>query len=91
MMGTGMLRILLAMLAPFVVYFAWRLLVTRGRGALEKTPWFLLTVASLLMAIGGFAAIALMPERIGQGEWVPPQLEDGRIVPGHVAPAPAAE
>jgi hypothetical protein len=86
MIGT-MLRILLPMLAPFVAFFAWRLLVTRGRGLLDNTPWFLLTIASLLMAIGGFATLALLPGAVGQGEWVPPRLEDGRIVPGHVAPA----
>ncbi len=89
-MLSGALRILVPMLAPFAAYFAWRLLVTRGRGLLEDTPWFLLTVASLILAVGGFATLALLPESVGQGQWVPARVEDGRILPGYTAPAPTS-
>lgn len=89
-MLSGALRILVPMLAPFAAYFAWRLLVTRGRGLLQDTPWFVLTVASLILAVGGFATLALLPESTGQGHWVPPRVEDGRIVPGYTMPGPAA-
>lgn len=89
MIGTGMLRIVLPMLLPFVAFFAWRLLVTRGRNWLASTPWFMLCVLSLLLAIGGFASMALIPTEIGSGRWIPPRVEDGRVVPGYVAPDPA--
>ena len=74
---------LLAFLAPFVVYFAWRLLVTRGARFLDDTPWFVLTVLGLLSVCAGFFLLLVLEPGVRPGAtYVPPHLEDGRLVPG---------
>ena len=41
-------EVVLPFLAPFAAYAAYRLLVTRGEGFLQRTPWFLLSIAGLV-------------------------------------------
>lgn len=90
-----MLRILIEVIlpfaAPFILYLAWRLLVTRGRGLLARTPWYLLTVCGLVLACLSLASLALLGEGDPRGVYVPPHLENGRIVPGTVRPREAGD
>jgi hypothetical protein len=74
---------ILAFLLPFALYFVWRLLVTRGRHLLEDTPWFVLTVAGLVMVCASFVLFVLLEPGAPPGAvYVPPHLEGGRLVPG---------
>ncbi len=88
-----MLRVLLQAVvpfaAPFLVYFVWRLLVTRERAFLDRTPWYALTLAGIVLAAASVASLAFVtgasPERI----YVPPHMQDGLVVPGRFEPAPS--
>jgi hypothetical protein len=81
-----LIEVVLPFLAPFLAFLAWRLLVTRGRGLLERTPWYLLTVSGLVLACLSLALLAFLGEGDPDGVYVPPHVEDGRIVPGMVRP-----
>ena len=85
-MARFLLQVVLPFLAPFAVYGAYRLLVTRGRAFLDRTPWFALTVAGLVLACLGIASMAFIGGAAPGGSYVPSRIEDGRIVPGEVKP-----
>ena len=76
------LTILLPLLAPTAIYFLW--LYTIGRVG-ERTPWTWLIVGGLVAA-----AVALVIVGVGSGSrsgtYVPPHVEDGRLVPGQIVP-----
>ena len=80
------LQAVLPFLAPFLLFIAYRLLVTRGRGFLGHTPWFVLTVVGLVLACASLASLAFLGGDAPGGTYVPPRIEDGRIVPGEVKP-----
>jgi hypothetical protein len=80
------LQAVLAFLAPFVLFAAYRLLVIRGRGFLGRTPWYLLTVAGLVLACASLASLAFLGGSQPGGEYLPSRIEDGRVVPGEVVP-----
>jgi hypothetical protein len=87
-----MLRILLEIvvpfLAPFFAYFLWRFLTGPGRGILDRCPWYALTVAGLLLVAASLASLALLPGESPDTTYVPPHMEDGRLVPGRFVPRP---
>lgn len=73
----------LAFLLPFALYALWRLLVTRGAQLLASTPWFLLTVAGLVLVCASFVLLLLLePGEPPGSSYTPPHLQDGRLVPG---------
>ena len=68
-------------LAPLAGYLAWRR--TLARGAPPSWPALAATLAGLLLFGAGLAWFGVS-ERLPPGaRYVPPQLIDGRIVPGH--------
>lgn len=74
---------LLAFFLPFAIFAAWRLLVTRAGRLLENTPWFLLVVSGLVLVCASFVLFVLLePGAPPDATYVPPHLEDGRLVPG---------
>jgi hypothetical protein len=79
----------LPFLLPFVGYAAY-IIVARslGRSASWRTaPWLWLTTAGLVLVIAVLLVTWALDPREGiEGEYVPPRLEDGKIVPGHVVP-----
>lgn len=83
-----MLRIalfyLLPFLLPFIGYFLYRFLVTRGQPLLQSTPWFILSVIGLLLVIASLFSLAFIGDGAPDGVYVPPHMEDGRLVPGRV-------
>jgi len=85
-----MLRIvlfyLLPFLLPFIGYFTYRFLMTRGRPLLQQTPWYVLSVIGLVLVVASLVTLALTGGWQREGDYVPPHLEDGRIVPGMVRP-----
>ncbi len=94
-MSRTLLQILIPLLLPLALYFAWAT-VTRGiaqaRGGANpapapsfmsgRLPWLL--AAGLVLVIVGFIGWALTQETLPEGEYVPPRFVDGEIVPGHV-------
>jgi hypothetical protein len=86
-----MLRILLEVVlpfaAPFLVFVAWRLLVTRGRRLLEHIPWFALTTLGLVLVVASLASLAFLTGENPQQAYIPPHLEHGVVVPGRFVPA----
>jgi hypothetical protein len=88
-----MLRILLEVLvpfvAPFLVFFVWRLLVTRERAFLERTPWYILTLAGFVLAAASVVSLAFLTGSPPDEVYLPPHMEDGKVVPGRFVPAPS--
>jgi hypothetical protein len=81
------LQVALPFVAPFAVYFVWRLLVVRRPDFLERTPWYLLTLAGVALAAASLVSLAFLTGSPPEGVYVPPHMKDGEIVPGRFAPA----
>lgn len=85
-MARVLLEVVLPFLAPFLVFFLYMLLVTRGRHFLERTPWFVLVACGLVLACLSLGSLAFLDGHPPGGEYVPPHVEDGRIVPAETRP-----
>lgn len=74
---------LVLFLAPFALFAVY--LALRRRNPFTRAPWeghvSWLVIAGLLLAIGFFVITGLMAER-EMGAFIPPHLENGRLVPG---------
>lgn len=75
---------LLLFATPFLVYFVYRLLASRGDGLIQDTPWYALTMTGGVLSVVALIALGFHDEDANQGTYVPPHMEDGRIVPGEV-------
>ncbi|HEX2113636.1 MAG TPA: DUF6111 family protein [Alphaproteobacteria bacterium] len=94
-----MLRVLLEYIVPIVLpsllYLAWiayenRRIARGGEGVLrrwQEGPWAWLFAAGVVLAVAGTLMLSLLRGYGIEGQYVPPRVEDGRIVPGHVEPA----
>jgi len=86
------LTIVLPLLLPMALYIVWALATNRIRPAGSAASWLHLPWAWLLLAGVALAAAVLFYYVQfgvhGQGQYVPPHLQNGRIVPGHVVPEP---
>lgn len=79
-------------LIPLIAYAIWMASVRgRARKAGEPLPhffrdgpWFWALVASFALAMAMFLFFGLSHESV-KGDYVPPHMEDGRIVPGRIA------
>ena len=80
------LQVVLPFLAPFLAYGAYRVLVTRGRGILDRTTVYVLTVCGLVLACAGLVSLAFVGGAPPSGKYIPPHIEGGRVVPGQVVP-----
>lgn len=72
--------------APFVLYALF--LMFRARHPLLVEHWSRgavswLTLAGLLLAIGGFLAIGFL-SGAEEGVYVPAHIDHGRVIPGHI-------
>lgn len=68
-------------LAPFAVYLAWRRSAARGQPPSRR---LVAAVAAGLVLYGAALAWVGLSDRLPPGaRYVPPVLQDGRIVPGH--------
>jgi hypothetical protein len=81
----------LPFLLPFVAWGLYMVLARSrarskqtGQPAWQDTPWAWLTIAGLVLFIAGMIGVALMEEGNTEGTYIPPRLEDGRIVPSDV-------
>jgi len=70
-------------LAPFVVFAAWRLLAGGG-GPSRK---LVVTATCVVVVVAGALYWLNREQAIAPGlRYVPAQLEDGHVVPGHAEP-----
>jgi hypothetical protein len=86
------LTVVLPLILPLALYLGWVMTLgaaQEGGGSISWTtvPWLWLAVAGV-----GLLAIVLVVVTVGfgapeQGVYVPPHLEDGRVVPGHIVPS----
>lgn len=80
---------------PLLIYWMW-LVVVRRRAAkagqqppgFRDGPWYWAVLASLLTAVGCFLYLGFTVSRTDslKGQYVPPHVENNRLVPGHVEP-----
>ena len=80
-------------LLPAAVYAAWVWYrtgyVARHGGEaprLEQGPWPLLLFAGAVLAFAVLAVTALIQGDDPNSTYVPPHLENGKMIPGHVEP-----
>lgn len=72
------------LLAPLLAYLLWRILVARGAANPSRNTMILL--AAVLLVLGsGLIWMSSSERHAGSTRYVPAQLENGRIVPGHGA------
>jgi len=93
-MGRILLQVVVPILLPSALYALWMLAERRrlevagapGRQRWVEAPWLWLLALGLFFAGIIAMALALFGGESTVGEYVPPQVKDGRIVPGHVVP-----
>lgn len=93
-MARILLQYVLPILLPSLVYLAWlvyenRRIAQGGAGTMrrwEDGPWAWLVGGGVVIAVLGAIGVAALSGRGKEGTYVPPYLEDGRIVPGHLEP-----
>lgn len=92
-----MARILIAYVVPFLtplaVYAAWVLYrsgyVARHGGEaprFEKGPWPLLLFLGAILTLAALATTAMLGGGSTDSHYMPPHLQDGKMVPGHLEP-----
>ncbi len=93
-MSRILLQVVVPILLPSVLYRLWMLAERRRLEAagsaqarhLADAPWLWLLALGVFFAGIMTRALALFGGESVIGEYVPPQIKDGRIVPGHVVP-----
>jgi hypothetical protein len=94
-MWRALLEYIVPIVLPSLLYLAWlayenRRVAEGGEGTLrrwQEGPWVWLFAAGVAIAVAGSLLLALWRGYGTEGRYVPPRVEDGRIVPGHVEPA----
>ena len=78
---------LLPFLLPFAAYFGFAYFANRAAAQgirWQDAPWLWLAIAGVGFVIVFFIVTGLITGSDPAGKYVPPHMEDGRIVPGHV-------
>ncbi len=82
------LKYAVPLLLPFILYFLWAFVERRRRAAggweAKDAPWTWLAIAGLALLIVSLVATGLLSGSEPGGTYVPPRVEDGRVVPGRV-------
>ncbi len=75
----------LLFLLPFALYAAYLRLAKQDESdAQRKHPWTFLFASGLVLVAASFLIWGITEGSGQQGVYVPPHVEDGRVVPGHV-------
>lgn len=78
---------LLLFLLPFALYAAYlRVRDADEEARSKKHPWTALFISGLVLVAASFVFWGLFENANQRGVYVPPHLEDGRLVPGRVIP-----
>jgi len=81
---------LLLFLVPFALYAVYlHLRENDVSKPTEKHPWTVLFISGLVLVSASFVYWGITEGGAGtQGVYVPPHVENGRVVPGHVEKSP---
>ncbi len=80
-----LITILVPLLAPFVLYAVYARLTRRANPeAVLQTPWYWLVAVGLGLTITTLIVTATLTGSDPSGTYIPPRMEDGRIVPSEV-------
>jgi len=75
----------LLFLLPFALYgIYWRLSKQDENASARAHPWTVLFASGLALVAASFIIWGVTEGAGEQGVYVPPHLENGRVVPGHV-------
>lgn len=89
------LTIILPLLLPTALYLLWVFAMRRAEAAgvgelLRGLPWIWLGGAGVVLLVAVLVLAALGFGRSADtADYVPPRAVGGRIIPGHIEPAPA--
>lgn len=87
------LTVILPLLLPTVLYLLWATAMRRTVPVdlLRELPWIWLSAAGIVLLVAVLVLVAFGFGRSADtAHYVPPRTVNGKIVPGHVEPAPAA-
>lgn len=94
-MSRILLQYVLPLALPTVLYLLWWWTIGRRRAQAAGRPagpvdgpWFWLILAGCLLVAAGLGYTALTFGEMADGHYVPPYMEDGRVVPGHMDRGP---
>lgn len=86
-----LLREIWPAILPLLLYAGWMVRQrkkARSRGEslpkLVEGPWFWAVIASIVIAIACLFFLGLSEESV-KGRYVPPHMENGRLVPGRIS------
>ena len=90
-MSRILLQYVLPLLLPTLIFFGW-LALTRKAGEtraetmarLQGGPWYWLVIAGFVLMAAGLAYLGLSHGGPPGSFYVPPHVEDGRVIPGHM-------
>ncbi len=90
-MSRVIVQYVLPLLLPTLIFVGW-LVLTRKTGEtraetmarLEGGPWYWLVVAGFVFMAAGFIYLGLSHDDPPESVYVPPTVENGRVVPGHM-------
>ena len=78
---------ILLFLLPFGLYFVYWRVAKRDESAPAPThPWTILFASGLVLVAASFLVWGITEGAGERGLYVPPHLEDGKVVPGRVEP-----
>jgi heme/copper-type cytochrome/quinol oxidase subunit 3 len=81
---------ILLFLLPFGLYAAYlKLSKYDSERPTHQHPWTVLFVSGLVLVAASFVVWGVTEGAGQQGTYVPPHVENGRVVPGHVDPGGA--
>ena len=89
-MPREILTLVVPLILPTAIYLIW--LHTRrwpeasGAVAWHKLPWAWLALTGLALTVIVLVVVTVGFGTTTAGVYVPPHIENGRIVPGHIAP-----
>ena len=82
---------ILPLLIPLAIYAAWLIHARKRARALgtenprtRDAPWPIMLLTGLAVMISGMIALGLFTGEDPGGVYVPPHIEDGEIIRGHV-------
>jgi hypothetical protein len=88
-MARFLLHYLLPLLLPFVFYIAYVGLARRRLPRwLDETPWLILLGAGAALLAASLVTWGLLSGAPPEHTYLPPRLEDGRIVPAETVEQP---
>ena len=84
------------LLLPTILYMIWVAVLRSRRGKVPATgwrswPWAYLIGGGLALASAVTVSVGLITADPDRGTYVPPHMEDGKLVPGEFVPEGKAE